>query len=182
MSPLPLRLRLRGLLDDVRGLAAVEFALILPIILMLFLGGMELANAAGTHRKLTDTTIELANVVSQYSTMSASDVSSVFNASAQIMAPYPTSQLTIVLSEVTTDANSSPKVTWSQAYNGATALAVGATVTMPSGLAQPSTSYMLVQTTYQYSPTFGSRYVSAIPMTDSIYILPRQSATITYTG
>jgi Flp pilus assembly protein TadG len=174
--------RLHGLLDDVKGVAAVEFALILPIVLMLFLGGMELSNAAATHRKLTDTTIELANVVSQYTTMAPPDVSSVFNASAQIMAPYPTSQLSIVLSEVTTNSSNVPRVTWSQAYNGATPLAVGATVTMPSGLPQPSTSYMLVQTTYAYSPTFGSGYVSAIPMSDSIYILPRQSATITYTG
>jgi Flp pilus assembly protein TadG len=167
---------------DRRGVSAVEFAIILPTFLILYLGGFEISNATATYRKLTDTTVELANVTAQYTTMAASDVTTVMSASAQIMAPYATSSLKIVLSEVTTDVNNNPTVTWSQAYNGATALTVGAPVAMPAGLPTASTNYILVQTTYSYVPIIGSTYVGTLPMSDQLYVLPRQSTSIPYTG
>jgi Flp pilus assembly protein TadG len=180
-----LRLRLRSFASrwrDDRGVAAVEFAFIAPVLLVLYLGGFELSQAMATYRKVSDTTVELANVAAQYTTMSAADVSSVMNASSQIMAPYATSNLTIVLSEVTTDANNQAKVTWSQPYNGATALTAGSSITLPTGLSSPSTNYILVQTTYLYTPVIGSRFLSPVPMRDQIYMLPRASASIPYTG
>ena len=168
--------------NDERGTAAVEFALVLPVLLILYLGGFEISKAVATYRKVTDTTVELANVASQYTTMSAGDVATVMSASAQIMAPYSTAPLTIVLSEVTTDASNHPTVTWSQPYNGATPLAVGSAVNMPAGLASPSNNYLLVQTTYQYTPTVGSAYVHPIALSDEIYMIPRDSPSIPYTG
>lgn len=164
------------------GVAAVEFALLVPVLLLLYLGGYEVTQAMSAYRKLTDTTTELANIVSQYAVMSYSDVTSVFNASAQIMSPRSASNLTIVLSEVSTDANNNPTVTWSLAYNGASPLNAGSKVVMPAGLAMASTSYVLVQTTYLYTPVLGAAYVRPVSMHSSIFMLPRRSTTIAYTG
>ncbi len=172
----------RGWRRDRRGVAAIEFAMIMPLLLALYLGGYETAQAMATYRKMAATTVELANITAQYTTMSSSDMTSVMNASAQIMAPYSTTNLSIVMSEITTDANSHATVTWSNAYNGGAALTPGAAFTLPSGLVAASTSYVLVRTVYSYVPTVGSAFVHTIPMTDQIYMLPRQSSSITYTG
>ena len=102
------------------GLAAVEFALLVPVLLLLYLGGYELTQALSAYRKLTDTTTEIASIVSQNAVVSSANLTSIFNASTQIMSPHSAASLTIVLSEVSTDANSNPKVTWSLPYNGAT--------------------------------------------------------------
>jgi Flp pilus assembly protein TadG len=178
-----LRSRARSSFIAARGGAtAVEFALLLPALLLLYLGGYELTRALSTYRKVTDTTTEIASIVSQYSTMSSSDVSSVLGASTQIMAPNSTANLKLVLSEISTDAHSNATVTWSQAYNGGTVLTAGSAVTLPAGLAMANTSYILVQTAYSYTPTIGAAYVPTIPLSDSIYMLPRQSSSITYTG
>ena len=59
--------------SDERGLALVEFALMLPVMLVLYLGAYEASQAVGAYRKLSDTTVELANVVAQYTTMSSTD-------------------------------------------------------------------------------------------------------------
>jgi Flp pilus assembly protein TadG len=165
-----------------RGAAAVEFAILVPVLLLLYLGGYEVTQALSTYRKLTDTTTEIANIVSQYAGLSSANLTSIFSASTQIMTPHSAASLTIVLSEISTDASSNPTVTWSQAYNGATPLTAGAAVKLPAGLAMANTSYVLVQTTYLYTPTIGAAYVRPIPMQNSIYMLPRRSPTIAYTG
>ncbi|MFI4976082.1 MAG: TadE/TadG family type IV pilus assembly protein [Caulobacterales bacterium] len=171
------RLWSRWRLDE-RGVAAVEFALILPILLALYLGGYEISQAAATYRKVADTTVELANVTTQFTQVTPGNIDTVMAASAQIMSPYSTTNLTIVLSEITTDAGNNATVTWSRAYNGATALTPGANVTMPAGLATANSNYIQVQTHYLYVPVIGSTYVGSMPMSDQIYMIPRASPSI----
>lgn len=166
--------------DD--GLAAVEFAMVLPLLLLLLLGGFELTQAASTYRKATDTTSQVAAIVSQFTIMSPDDVNSVFSATSQIMYPNSVTNLQIVLSEVSTDANKNATVDWSQAYQGATALIKGSPIALPPGLGMASTSYILVQTTYLYKPTIGSAFIKNIPLHASIFMLPRRSNSIVYTG
>ena len=164
------------------GATAVEFALLLPFLLTLYLGGFELTQALSTYRKLTDTTTELATIVSQSAVLSSASLNSIFGASTKIMSPYSTANLKVVVSEVTTDASLHATVTWSQAYNGATPLPVGSSVSLPSGLGIANSNYVYVQTTYLYSPSIGAAFVPAIPLSNSIFMLPRASAAIAFTG
>ena len=166
---------------DERGVAAIEFALVVPIVVVVYVAGFEVAEAATVYRKLNDTTVQLANVAAQYTSMSSTDTGNVLGASSQIMTPYPTSNLSIVLSEVTTDSSGAATVTWSQQLNG-TALATNSAVTMPAGYQTPLTSYMYVQTTYAYQPTIGAAFVGPITMKSQIFMLPRSSPSIPYTS
>ena len=176
------RVAVRLALGDQRGAALLEFALIFPLLMLVYLGGYEACQATASYRKLTDTTVEVANVTAQYTQVSTADVATIFAATSQIMAPYSTGALQMVLTEVTTDANSVATVTWSKGYNGATTLVVGSTVTMPTGLAAPSSNYILVQSTFTYTPTIGPAAFPTVPMTSSLYILPRNSPSIPFTG
>jgi Flp pilus assembly protein TadG len=162
--------------------AAVEFALTVPLLILACLGGYEAFQAAAAYRKLSSTTVQLTNVVSQYTTMSSSDVSAVMGASSQIMAPFPTSNLSIVLSEITTDGSGNATVTWSQPYNGGAALTPNSSYSLPANLKTASTSYMLVQTAYRWAPLVTGGPFGTINMTDELYGLPRQSSSIPYTG
>jgi Flp pilus assembly protein TadG len=166
-------------LGDRRGAAVVEFALIVPALLILYLVGFDAAQAVAAYRKLSAATVELANVTAQYTTMSATDVSNVFNASSQVMAPFPTSNLKIVLTEIKTDSSGNASVYWSRAYNGGSPLT---TVSVPAGIVSPNTNYILVQTTYSWTPPVSFGSFGTVPMSDQIYMLPRQSSSIPYTG
>ncbi len=175
------RAHVRAGVADRRGVAAIEFALVVPILIVVYVVGFEVADAATVYRKLTDTTVQLANVTAQYTTMDSSDVSTVMNASSQIMAPYPTTNLSIVLSEISTNSSGQATVTWSRAFQG-TALAAGALVTPPAGFQAASSSYIMVQTSYGYTPPFGAGFMGPITMTNEIFMVPRNSSSIPFDG
>ena len=173
----------RDLLAHTGGVAAIEFALVIPLIILVYAGGFEIVQAATVNRKLTDTTVQLANVTTQYTAVAQPDLANIFAASSQIMAPYPSGSLKIVLSQVQTDKNSNGTVAWSQGYpTGTPCLAKNSAVALPTGFASPLANYILVQTTYSYAPTIGSAFVHTIPMKDQIFMVPRQSPSIPATG
>ncbi len=164
--------------DETRGAAAAEFALILPLLATLWLGGFAASEAVTTYRKLTDTTVQLANIAARGVLTSQAELAGDMNAAAQIMYPYSTANLQIVVTQIQTNAAGVATVAWSQAYNGATAYTPGAAWTLPAALMIPSSAYILVQTTYRYQPSIGANYfdVNPINMKSQLYMPPRQIA------
>ena len=173
----------RRLRRDKRGVAAVEFALVVPVVIVVYALGFEMAQASTVYRKLTDTTVQLANVTSQYTTLADADLNNIFGASSQIMSPYATAPLTIVLSEVQTDASNNATVWWSVPYpSTVTPLAKNSSVTMPAGMSSPNSYYILVQTTYAYTPTIGGAFMSGLPMANQVFMIPRASSKLPCTS
>ena len=187
----------RRLRVDERGVAAIEFALVVPAVILIYVVGFEVTQAATANRKLTDTTVQLANVTAQYTTMTCStDIPNVLNASAQIMTPYPTGNLSIVLSEVSVDSSNHAYVDWYQPWsNGALTTGIAPTITMPAGYQNQAatssgcpipagapnaiyTCYISVQTTYTYQPSIGAAFIGPITMTNQMFMLPRASSSV----
>ena len=170
--------RLRG---DRRAVSAVEFALVLPILLVVVLVGYQLSEAVSAYRKTTRTARTVADLTTQYTTMSSGDVATVLNASAQVMAPFDTTALSIVLTEFSVPAAGPATVTWSRALNG-TALATGATVVLPAGICLPGASIVLASVTYRFTPAIGYKVTGPFVMASALYMSPRSVASISYTG
>jgi len=109
-------------------------------------------------------------------------------ATAEIMAPYSTTNLSMVLSEITTDGTVSPlgpvvTVQWSVPYQGGAQLPENQTnAALRSPTLATNSTYILVSADYTYTPVAGASFVPSIPMSDYIYVLPRQSASIPCTG
>jgi Flp pilus assembly protein TadG len=169
---------LRNLKADQGGLAIVEFAFALPILLSLFLSGLQLCDAIATNRKVTITARAMSDLASQYSSVSDADLDLVLNASAQVMTPYTTDNLALTISQVTVDAAGTPKISWSRGLN-ATPLAIGTTITLPTSIAVPNTSYIISNVNYSYVPQWGAFLVGTLDLSDQILMSPRATTTIT---
>jgi Flp pilus assembly protein TadG len=181
MTRRSLRRMLNRVITDDRGAAAVEFGLILPVLVLLYAVGFEVCEAATVKRKLTDTTVQLANLTSQYTKVAKSDISTIMNASSETMTPFPNSSLGIVLSEISVDGTGKATVTWSQSYLNGVAF-TGNPITKapvaPASFATANSSYIVVQSTYAYTPVIAGNLVAPMTLTSQSFMLPRNSGAI----
>jgi len=168
---------LRRLAVDERGLSAIEFALILPIMVTLFFASVELGDALTIDRKVNIITSTLADLVTQEKEITSADMTNIFNAANAIITPYPSSNLKMKVSGINIDANSNATVAWSYAQHD-TALTSGAAVTLPSALAQPSTFLALSEVHYPYTPSVGYVMTGTYDLTNKFYLSPRVSTKV----
>ena len=165
------------------GFSAIEFALMAPVLCVLLLGTIVVSNALVCRQKLLSEASSVADLVSQASSVSNSDLQDIFQSGNTIMYPFSASQGTIVVSSIVNNAVSNANtVAWSQAYNGGTALTVNSTVTVPQGVISAGGSAIFVQVTYKYTSPIAGFFINSIGMSDSFYSRPRQSAWVNYTG
>lgn len=170
------------LIRDDNALAAIEFAMILPIMLVLFFGTVEFSSGVEVDRKVNLAAHTLSDLTSQSPTTGVSDaeLSFFFSAGASILLPYPSAPLNEVISELYIDANSGiAYVQWSKAYQGGAARAVRSQVVIPPTLAVKGSYLIFSEVNYLYKPTIGYVMSSAgIKLSASAYTRPRQGTCV----
>jgi len=181
-----LSFRARRLWTDDRGVAATEFAIVVPFMLVLYVGGVELGNGLATNVKVTATAHSVADMISQNTQVTSSQMAGILQASTAIMAPYAVtdtngnSLITITVSEVSTDSSGKATVQWSKSTSSTGARPVGQTMTLSSYTAGSSTnnaniSLILSEVSYAYTPNLGYTISGTVTLSDSYYLFPRCS-------
>ena len=170
--------KLGGLAGDERGVSAVEFALLLPLMLSLYLGSVEISQGIGADRKVTLTARTICDLVSQVSSISNADMTNALNASSAVMVPYPIGNLKVTVSSVKIDATGKATIDWSDTLNG-TARSKGSTVTLPAALNVVNSSLIWSEVQYTYKPVIGYVVSGTLTLKDQIYMRPRLSDTVT---
>jgi Flp pilus assembly protein TadG len=183
------RVAIAGFFEDCRGIAAIEFAFILPIMLVMFFGTVEFSSGLAVDRKVSLVARALANLTSQGTQATSTDLTNYFGAGNKIMTPYvqpmyPAPNMTI--SELYIDPSSgNARVQWSQ---GSSPRAQSSVVAIPSSLIarnpttnaiNPNQYVIFSEVNTLYTPTVG--YVmakSGVTLSDVAYALPRQSTCV----
>ncbi|UYO40443.1 pilus assembly protein [Rhodopseudomonas palustris] len=186
----------RSLQADVDAVAATEFAIVVPFLLALFIGGVELANGMAISVKVSATAHSIADMVTQNTSLSTSSMQNILTGASATIAPYSISDssgkslLTVTVSEVSSDANGNLTLQWSQSYNGAT-FGTGRTslsgLTVPTSLngtvgnaANPNNqndqvSFIVGEVSYAYTPNLGFTISGTVNLTDTVWMFPRCS-------
>jgi len=172
-----------------RGLAAVEFALILPILLMMFLGLIEFSHALGVRAEVINMSSAGGDLVAQKSTASGADLDTVFSAVSAMLFPNNISQATVTISSVIDGGTGNPpRVAWSCSKGLApAALAKGSTPSLPAIpagfiVAGKGGSVIWSRVTYRYN-SFLAYYLPAwTTWTNDFYLKPRRVPQIPITS
>ena len=174
--------KIRNFWRATRGLAAVEFGLISPLLVVMLLGSVETSNAIACNQKVQSTAAAMSDLVAQATSVSTSDVNDIFNAINTVLYPYPTSGMTIIVTSIVNDPNHPGNyiVAWSQAQNG-TPHAVGSTIAVPTGLVTAGGSVIYSEVRYSYTSPVAGMVTPVIHMNSNFYSKPRASAQVVHT-
>ncbi|WP_068083697.1 TadE/TadG family type IV pilus assembly protein [Novosphingobium rosa] len=190
---------LRRLLHNESGVAMVEFAIVLPVLITLFVSSYVLSDMISCHRKVTATTRALTDLasrsISPTSTPDTSTVTTYMSSAQLVMTPFDTTKATVQIAQLRICDTSHAYVVWSQAQTGSSAvtpsLKAGAVVDVPSGVISsfmvPTTSnacatgvagtsgaYLFYgQVSYVYTPVITYMRSLGTTMADQIYMSPR---------
>jgi len=194
VSPMQkMSLRVRGLLNDRSGLAAVEFAMIFPIMVVLYFGVVEFSSAIAVDRKATQVARTLSDLTSQSMTVADTDIKNFGEAAKAIMTPYPPSPLVSSITEVYIDKVSGvARVQWSKGLTigptGDVSIAAAAphnpgdVVTLPLALVAAKGTFVIwSEVSYKYTPAIGIMMAqTGITFRDVAYTRPRLVLCVTY--
>jgi Flp pilus assembly protein TadG len=160
---------------DRRGVSAVEFALLAPVMIALYLGCVEVSDGVSTDRKVTLAAAAMANLTSQAITISTSDMTNILDASSAVISPYDASKLKITVSCINIDANKNATVKWSVTRGGT---ARSGTIAIPSALAVANSQLVFGEASYAYQPTVGYTITGTLNLSDRMYMSPRITAPV----
>jgi Flp pilus assembly protein TadG len=170
--------RISKIARDQRGVSAVEFALLAPMMIGLYLGCVEISQGVSADRKVSLVSAALANLSAQVTTISTTDMTNILNASSAIITPYTASLLKMTVTCLKIDANKNVTVKWSVTRGGT---ANSGSMTIPSALAVANTQLIFAQASYAYTPTVGYTISGTLTLSDQMYMSPRITAP-TYNG
>ena len=164
---------LRRFARDRRGVSAVEFALLAPLMIGLYLGCAEISDGVAADRKVSLIAATLSNLTSQVSTITTAEMTNILDASTAIVSPYAASKLKMSVTCLKIDANGQATVKWSVTRNGT---AKSGVMSIPTALAVPNSQLIYAETSYDYTPTIGYTITGTLTLSDHMYMAPRITA------
>ena len=180
MMDLWLRLRrsAQDLFGDISGIAATEFALVVPVMLILFFGTDEFSSGIAVNRKVTLMARTLSDLTSQNLSVTDTQLTNIFNASTGILTPYSATPVRSTITELYVDPNTlAARVQWSR---GSAPRTAGNTVPIPSALQIGGTYLIFSEVSYSFVPTVGYVLKNSITLSDFTFTRPRQSLCVMY--
>lgn len=166
--------RLNRFLKDQDGVAAVEFALIAPIMITLYFGMCEFSQAYMANKRMAHVASAVADIVARTTSLNRTQLEGIFDAGGIIMEPYPDSGLSIRVTSVTRNNQGVARIDWTRARGQHTpARARDQTVVVPPGLIANGESLIMAETAYQFDSPIGYLAPDTMRFSQTYYLRPR---------
>lgn len=158
---------------DRRGVSAVEFALIAPVMIVFYFGLSEFCQGYMAQKRMSHSAAAVADLVAQTDVVTTDEMADILAIGQTVMKPFPTSGLTLRVSSVTRGADGVAKVDWSRSSSGA-GLTKNAIVTAPLDVVANDESIVMAEATYVYSSAVKYLLKDGVKFTSTFYSRPRR--------
>jgi Flp pilus assembly protein TadG len=173
---------------NVAGIAAVEFALIAPLLMLMLFGALEVSRAVMMHKRFQRATAMIGDLVSREESIGESAgqgvlvLNGMMLSAAHIMQPFDMATFNIGVFHVRAISATQTQADWQYTSSGGaagSALITCVPKAMPAaGMVNVGNAAIVVESSYTYTPLFASLappgFGVSIPWTDTITHSPRQ--------
>ena len=171
-----------------RGVSAVEFALIAPLMVLMLFGATEASLAVTIDRKTTLAASTLGDLAAQTDLVSCAELSQISAVTRQVFEPYSGASATMVVASLTLDGGAA-KVEWSRFLRtdagtgaiqcdtvpGSHSLFVGKTVTVDTSLFAPGGGLVVGDVEMVHTSVGTSFIANNLKLHERFYLRPRKS-------
>ncbi len=175
--------------SEAKGVAALEFAIIAPLLIMLFFATLEVSTLVSVNRKVSRVSSTVGDLITQSQTLTANDVQDIMRSATYVMEPYDHT-VKIVISGIEIESGAA-KVIWSCSQN-TSALPVGSIYTVPTKIKKDGTFLVASNVNVTHTPMIAFYNVkenahgvsdletdtSAVNMEEEIFLRPRVGSSI----
>jgi hypothetical protein len=160
---------------DSRGVASIEMALIFPIMLIVFVGLVDVSNLLSANRRVTLTASTLGDLITQsQGDVKISDLKGFISAASSIMDPFPAESTSLEFYAFSTSGR-----VWSYKSEGGSCGSELTTSPQMADLMTEGNDVIVSRACYQWEPIIGAFLnIKASTVENQIMLRPRQSARI----
>jgi len=175
-----------------RGLAAVEFAMVVPFLLIMALATFDAGRAIAAYMKVKAAAFTLASITNQYTTgttggITTTTMGGITGSSAKVLTPY-TGTTVARITQIKATSLTAARVSWSYATDSSayTASAVFPQASLPAQFKSNNVCnsfpcyYVFAEMSYTFTPVFGYFLTGSIVLKDNVWVTPRSSTCIQF--
>ena len=175
--------RLRGFLADKRGVSAVEFALIAPILIMIYLALAELTLGMMASRRTSHLATTIGDLAAQSENLTDANITDLWSIGTSMMQPFSTgTNLKMRLTSITMGSDKIARVNWSQAQNMTKYVKNDTISSVTTDQIAAGESIMMTEVEYDYDSPIGNFLPGTSKFTDTFFHHPRNGQAVTNTN
>jgi Flp pilus assembly protein TadG len=160
--------RLRRFVTAKKGSAALEFAIIAPMMIFLLFGSVDLLDMLSANKRVQNAAASVADVVARDTAVSNNEVAGLWAALDVLMFPQDGSTVNLRITSVTIQNATTARVVWSEAQ-GMNPLVANSSVSLPSAMMTPGTSIIMSEATYSYEAPLGFLLPAPVTLRHNAY-------------
>ena len=122
--------RIRSMLRDRKGVGAVEFAFVAPLLVLMYIGAVEISVALSVDTKVSRAGNITLDLITQGTTITKSDMADLVDVAEAILAPFDGSNIVLTFTGIRVDASTNAKVDWSWKSDNTTPYPKNTTITI----------------------------------------------------
>lgn len=145
-----------------QGLAALEFAILAPMMVLLLFGSVELIDVLGANRRVENAAASLADVVARDTEVTDEEIDGLWGALSVLLYPENEAEMDVRITSITIEDSNTATVVWSEGH-GMAARLPNSNITLPAAMMRPGTSIIMAEAQFSYDSPMG--FIISDPMT-----------------